>query len=313
MLQIYGNRKKKTCWDIWPPWGARKALREKEISQVIGVKISFKIKMCWKGCKNFEWQNIPKSPNRSLFCVSPRSEPFGRKALPSEKTWKNASFAVKRVASDVIFPKVTCDSDANIKCYLKIGWYANIGIGYSSNMIICLCVCCSSKLRRNPHHDSCSTNRSMLAEHRELFIKMLVFHLSRIWATSWTQFRPGEDVLWRLFLMQKQMAGKTMVKPWVIRLKTMVKMVEKSSLGNHWCHVPNHTFGASGGPALHMLNLRIHWLIGSCSLWKWQKFGAWQLPNLQTRPKWLESPVAMVGPRDCKLSTCIKTICSASW
>ena len=106
MLQIYGNRKKKTCWDIWPPWGARKALREKEISQVIGVKISFKIKMCWKGCKNFEWQNI--------------------RHLQS------------RVASDVIFPKVTCDSDANVKCYLKIGWYANIGIGYSSNMSVCV-------------------------------------------------------------------------------------------------------------------------------------------------------------------------------
>lgn len=148
---------------------------------------------------------------RSLFCVSPRSEPFpfGRRFLQEkhEKTRKICSHG---------WP-LTQTSNA----IWKLGDMPTLA---SAILPICLSKCVVhqnwGEIMRNPHHDSCSTNRSMLAEHRKLFIKMLVFHLSRIWAISWTQFRPGEDVLWRLFLMQKQMAGKThgrtMVKPWFL-------------------------------------------------------------------------------------------------
>lgn len=41
--------------------------RERIKSEVIGVKISFRIQMCWQGCKNFEWQNIPQSPVTEAF------------------------------------------------------------------------------------------------------------------------------------------------------------------------------------------------------------------------------------------------------
>ena len=221
MMQICGNRKKKNLLGLGiheVPESKREWIK----SEVIGVKISFKIQMCWQGCKNFEWQNIPQSPvTEAFFAWVPVQNRYRSEDASFRKNMqKRVTFAVRGGLRRENFPKVTVVTPTKKHQMLSENWvicqhWHRLFIQY-----VWASVCCSSKWRRNPHHDSCSTNRSMLAEHRELFTKMLVFHLSRIWAISWTQFRPGEDVLCRLFLMQKQMAGKahgrTMVKPWFL-------------------------------------------------------------------------------------------------